>query len=166
MDGTQVGVVPLDDALRRAQAKGLDLVQMAEGEIIVCKLMDYGRHQFKRKKVSRRGQRRMQIKEIKLRPHIGAHDYSIKLRQMVKFLEDGDKVKVTVRFKGREIVHPHFGVEIQERLAADVADLASIEQMPVVEGRQVVMVLMPTRKGRSAAKAKSEEARDSGAKHE
>lgn len=146
-DGDQVGVVSLTEAKEAAAAKELDLVEISpDAEPPVCKIMDYGRHLFEQKqkqKESRKKQKQIQVKEIKFRPGTDIGDYQIKLRNLQRFLEGGDKAKVTVRFRGREMAHQDLGIELLKRVETDLADIASVEQRPNLEGRQMIMVLSP-----------------------
>lgn len=149
-DGEQVGVVSIKEALEKAQEKGLDLVELSpDAQPPVCRLMDYGKHLFDLRQKQREGrkkQRRMQVKEIKFRPGTDEGDYQVKLRNLIRFLEAGDKAKVTVRFRGREMAHQVLGLELMQRIENDLAEYGSVEQRPNMEGRQMVMVLGPQRK--------------------
>jgi len=149
-EGEQVGVVPIAEALEKAQEKGLDLVELSpDAEPPVCRLMDYGKHLFdlrQKQRESRKKQRRMQVKEIKFRPGTDEGDYQVKLRNLIRFLEAGDKAKVTVRFRGREMAHQTLGLELMQRVENDLAEYGSVEQRPNMEGRQMVMVLGPGKK--------------------
>lgn len=144
-EGNQVGVVKLEQAVESATSKDLDLVEISpDAEPPVCKLMDYGRHLFEQKqkqKESRKKQKQIQVKEVKFRPGTDIGDYDIKVRNLRRFLEGGDKVKVTVRFRGREMAHQDLGVELLQRVEADLADLGTVEQRPNLEGRQMIMVM-------------------------
>ncbi|MGQ9498014.1 MAG: translation initiation factor IF-3 [Desulfotomaculales bacterium] len=146
-DGTQIGVIPFRDALRLAEERGLDLVEVApQARPPVCRLMDFGRYKYeqsKREKEARKKQRIISVKEIKLRPSIEDHDFQVKAKNTMRFLKDGDKVKVTLIFRGREIVHPQLGHQLLERLAQQVQDLAIIEKQPKLEGRNMIMILAP-----------------------
>ena len=146
-DGEQVGVVSLQDGIARAEAVGLDLVEVApEADPPVCKILDYGKHKFeaqKRRAEARKKQKTVDVKEIKMRPNIDTHDYDVKMRNVVRFLKDGDKVKVTLRFRGREMAHQDLGAKVLERVRTDVEDLAKVEQFPKMEGRQMTMVMAP-----------------------
>ena len=127
-----------------AEAARLDLVQMNDGDPVVCKILDYGKQLFERKKrdkEARRRTKRTQVKEIKFRPGTDTRDYQVKLRNLIRFLEDGDKVKVTMRFRGREMAHQNLGMELLRRVEADLAEYGSVEQQPLMEGRQMVMVI-------------------------
>ncbi|MDG2278154.1 MAG: translation initiation factor IF-3 [Pseudomonadales bacterium] len=151
-DGGQRGIVSREDALAEARASGLDLVLVApEAEPPVCKVMDYGKHLFELKKTraaQRKKQKQIQVKEIKFRPGTEEGDYQVKLRNLQRFLEEGDKAKVTLRFRGREVVHPEIGMTLMGRIADDLDGVASIEAEPKFEGRQVIMVLAPRKKNK------------------
>lgn len=151
-DGNQVGVVSLEEALAAAQAKELDLVEISpDAEPPVCRIMDYGRHLFDLKQKAKEGrkkQRQIQVKEIKFRPGTDDGDYQVKMRSLVRFLEGGDKAKVTVRFRGREMAHQELGLQLLQRVEADLAELGTVEQRPSLEGRQMVMVIGPQRKNK------------------
>ena len=142
-----VGVTTVAEGLRAAEAAGLDLVEISpEAEPPVCKLLDYGKFRFAEQKKfqeARKKQKVIQIKEIKLRPGIGAHDLEIKMKAATKFLDAGDKVKITLRFRGREMAHQEIGTKLLDKVKADVAEYAKVEQDARFEGRQVVMVLAP-----------------------
>jgi translation initiation factor IF-3 len=146
-EGEQIGVVTRDDALDRAANLGLDLVIVADNaDPPVCKIMDYGKFKYeeqKKKNEARKKQKTIDVKEIKLRPNIDAHDYDVKMRAMHKFLGEGDKVKVTMRFRGREMAHQDLGLKVLHRVRDDLVELTKIEQFPKMEGRQMVMVLAP-----------------------
>ena len=149
-DGGQRGIVSRDEALAEARASGLDLVLVApEAEPPVCKVMDYGKHLFELKKTraaQRKKQKQIQVKEIKFRPGTEEGDYQVKLRNLKRFLEEGDKAKVSLRFRGREVVHPEIGMTLMNRIAEDLDELGQIEAEPKFEGRQVIMVLAPRKK--------------------
>ena len=146
-EGEQIGVVTRNDALDRAANLGLDLVIVADNaDPPVCKIMDYGKFKYeeqKKKNEARKKQKTIDVKEIKLRPNIDSHDYYVKMRSMVKFLGEGDKVKVTMRFRGREMAHQNLGLDVLHRVRDDLEELSKIEQFPKMEGRQMVMVLSP-----------------------
>ncbi len=146
-EGEQIGVVTREDALDRALGLGLDLVIVADNaNPPVCKIMDYGKFKYeeqKKKNEARKKQKTIDVKEIKLRPNIDVHDYDVKMRSMVKFLNEGDKVKVTMRFRGREMAHQNLGLDVLHRVRDDLEELSKIEQFPKMEGRQMVMVLSP-----------------------
>jgi len=145
--GENVGVVPVAQALGRAEQAGLDLVEIAPlAQPPVVKILDFGKYKYeeqKRKNEARKKQKVIEIKEIKMRPSIDHHDYEIKMRSVVKFLAEGDKVKVTLRFRGRELVHQEIGVKVLERVRDDLAARAKVEQFPRMEGRQMTMVIAP-----------------------
>ncbi len=136
-----------EDALQKAQDVGLDLVEVSpNAEPPVCRIMDFGKYRFensKKKQGAKKKQRRTQVKEIKFRPRTEVGDYKVKLSKLTKFLENGDKTKVTMRFRGREFAHQELGMELLKRVVADLEDIANVEQMPGMEGRQMVMVLGP-----------------------
>ncbi|NND66096.1 MAG: translation initiation factor IF-3 [Halioglobus sp.] len=148
-DGEQVGVVALSEAKAAAEAVSLDLVMIADSDPVVCKIMDYGKHVFeakKQKSAQKKKQKRTQVKEIKFRPGTEEGDYQVKLRNLVRFLEAGDKAKVTLRFRGREMAHQEIGMELLKRVEADLAELGGVEQFPKMEGRQLTMVIAPKKK--------------------
>ena len=149
-DGSQVGVVSIEDALAAAEDAKLDLVLIApDADPQVCKIMDYGKHVFdlkKQKAANKKKQRRVHVKEIKFRPGTEEGDYQVKLRNLIRFLTDGDKAKVSLRFRGRELAHQHLGQELIERIKDDLSDYGTVEQEPKMEGRQIVMVLAPVKK--------------------
>ena len=146
-DGEQVGIVSIEDALRAAQNAGEDLVEIVpNAEPPVCRIMDYGKHVFEQKKqhqAARKKQKQVQIKEIKFRPATDIGDYKIKLRNLIKFLEQGNKVKVTMRFRGREHAHRELGLDFLQRIEKDLEEYGQVEQKPAMEGRQMVMVVAP-----------------------
>ncbi|MDC0214731.1 translation initiation factor IF-3 [Gammaproteobacteria bacterium] len=150
--GEQRGIVSRSEALAEARASGLDLVLVAaEAEPPVCKVMDYGKHVFELKKTKaaqRKKQKQTQVKEMKFRPGTEEGDYQVKLRNLKRFLDEGDKAKVSMRFRGREVVHPEIGMTLMSRIAEDLSDLGQIESEPEFEGRQVIMVLAPKRKNK------------------
>jgi translation initiation factor IF-3 len=148
-EGEQIGVVPLREALAAAEEAELDLVQIAAGDPIVCKLMDYGKFVYDAKKQqaeARKNQVRTTIKEVKFRPGTEEGDYQVKLRNLIRFLEHGDKTKVTLRFRGREMAHQEIGMQLMKRVEADLAELAAVEQFPKMEGRQMTMMLSPKKR--------------------
>ncbi|ANF58017.1 translation initiation factor IF-3 [Halotalea alkalilenta] len=148
-EGEQLGVVPMRDALAKAEEAGLDLVQISNGEPIVCKIMDYGKFVFEQKKqksAQKKKQKQVQIKEVKFRPGTDEGDYQVKLRNLMRFLEDGDKGKVTLRFRGREMAHQDLGRKLMERIESDLGDLVVVESRPRMEGRQMTMMLAPKKK--------------------
>ena len=146
-DGEMVGVVSIREGLDMAAEVGLDLVEVSPtADPPVCKILDFGKYKYeiqKKKNEARKKQKVIDIKEIKLRPNIDDNDYNIKMRNMRKFLEDGDKVKITLRFRGREMAHQDLGVKVLDRVRAGLDDLAKVEQFPKMEGRQMVMVMAP-----------------------
>ncbi len=149
-DGEQVGIVTLDEALKVAQAADLDLVEISpDSDPIVCKVMDYGKHLFEIKKTkaaAKKKQKQQQIKEMKFRPGTEEGDYEVKLRNLVRFLENGDKAKVTLRFRGREMAHQELGMDVMHRIEKDLVELGTVEQQPKMEGRQLTMVIAPKKK--------------------
>ncbi len=142
-----VGVVSLRDALIAAEDAGLDLVEIApQAEPPVCKVLDYGKFKFEAQKKAaeaRKKQKVIEVKEIKLRPNIDDNDYEVKMRSARRFIEEGDKVKVTMRFRGREMAHQDLGMNVLIRVRDELEEIAKVEQMPKLEGRQMVMVLAP-----------------------
>ena len=149
-DGTQVGIVSNAEAKEKADTAGMDLVMMADGETPVCKIMDYGKHVFEAKKqkaAQKKRAKRTQIKEMKFRPGTEEGDYQVKLRNLVRFLENGDKAKVTLRYRGRELAHQELGMEILKRVEGDLSELGTVEQFPKMEGRQLTMVIAPKKRG-------------------
>ena len=144
-DGSQVGVVSITEAISAAQKETLDLVEISpDAEPPVCKIMDYGKHVFDIKKkvaLKKKKQKQTQVKEMKFRPGTDQGDYDIKLRNLTRFLENGDKAKVTLRFRGREMAHQQLGMDMMKRIEADLLELAQVEQHPKMEGRQMIMVL-------------------------
>jgi translation initiation factor IF-3 len=146
-DGEMVGVLSTRDAIARAYAVGLDLVEISpNAEPPVTKILDYGKFKYeqqKKRNEARKKQKIVEIKEVKVRPNIDENDYNVKLRAMKSFIEDGDKVKVTLRFRGREMAHQELGVKVLERIRGDMEVDTKVEQMPKMENRQMVMVLSP-----------------------
>jgi translation initiation factor IF-3 len=142
-----VGVVTRNEALTMADQAGLDLVEVAPGaDPPVCKILDYGKYKYeeqKKKNEARKKQKVIEVKEIKLRPGIDQHDYDVKMRSMVSFIGEGDKVKVTMRFRGRELAHQDLGMNVLMRVKDDLDAIAKVEQFPRMEGRQMVMVMSP-----------------------
>lgn len=148
-DGKQVGIVSIEDALQMALEAELDLVQISDGDPVVCKVMDFGKKLYEEKKQkaeAKKKQHQVQIKEMKFRPGTEEADYQVKLRSLKRFLEDGDKAKISLRFRGREMAHQQIGMEMMKRLEQDLAELGSVEQHPKLEGRQMVMVISPAKK--------------------
>ena len=146
-NGENKGVVQTPDALKMAEDAGLDLVEISPNSTPpVCKILDYGRFRFAEQKKAaeaRKNQKIIEIKELKLRPGIDKHDYEVKMRSLKSFIEEGDKVKITLRFRGREMAHQHLGMEVLNRVKAETAAFVKVESEPSFEGRQVVMVLAP-----------------------
>ena len=149
-DGEQIGIVSIDEALRVAEEAKLDLVEIsADAQPPVCRIMDYGKHLFEKKKqaaAAKKNQHQQQIKEIKFRPGTEEGDYQVKLRNLVRFLMEGDKAKISLRFRGREMAHQELGMELLKRVEADLAEHGTVEQHPKMEGRQLMMVIAPKRK--------------------
>ena len=149
-DGSQVGIVTREEALSEAKLAALDLVLISpDAEPPVCKIMDYGKHVFEQKKVKaaqKKKQKQTQVKEMKFRPGTEEGDYQVKLRNLVRFLEEGDKAKVSLRFRGREVVHPEIGMNLMARIEKDLDEWGTVELEPRFEGRQVIMVLAPRKK--------------------
>lgn len=148
-EGEQIGIVKLAEALRIAENAELDLVEIAaQAETPVCKVMDYGKYQFqlqKKNAEAKKKQKQIQVKELKFRPGTEEGDYQVKLRNLKRFLEEGDRVKVIVWFRGREITHKELGLKVLERIQADIEGLGSIDQMPKLEGRQLMMMVIPSK---------------------
>ncbi|ATI42419.1 translation initiation factor IF-3 [Pacificitalea manganoxidans] len=149
-EGQNVGVVTPERAMELAQQVGLDLVEISPNATPpVCKIMDFGKFKYeqqKRESEARKKQKIIEVKEVKFRPNTDHHDYEVKMRNVVRFLENGDKVKVTLRFRGREMAHQNLGRDLLERVAADVKELGKVENMPKMEGRQMVMMIGPAAK--------------------
>ncbi|MFA7095438.1 MAG: translation initiation factor IF-3 [Gammaproteobacteria bacterium] len=150
VDGQQVGIVSIQEAQRLAQEADLDLVEVVPTATPpVCRIMDYGKYRFEQNKrlhAAKKKQKQIQVKEIKLRPGTEEGDYQVKLRNLVRFLEDGDKAKVTLRFRGREMAHQELGLKLLNRIEADLAEYGVVEQRPRLEGRMMVMMLAPKKK--------------------
>ncbi len=149
-DGEQVGIVSLDEALQIAEEAKLDLVEIAADAVPpVCRIMDYGKHLFEKKKqvaAAKKNQKQVQVKEIKFRPGTEEGDYQVKLRNLIRFLNEGDRAKVSLRFRGREMAHQELGLELLKRVEADLAELGTVEQQPKLEGRQLMMVIAPKKR--------------------
>jgi translation initiation factor IF-3 len=149
-DGENVGVVSVQDAQAKANEAELDLVEISpSAKPPVCRIMDYGKYLFeqnKKRQVAKKKQKQVQVKEVKFRPTTEEGDYQVKLRNAMRFLEDGDKAKITIRFRGREVTHQDIGRELLARLEKDIGDLGNVEQRPKMEGRQMVMIISPTKK--------------------
>jgi translation initiation factor IF-3 len=162
-NGDQLGIKPVAEALRLAEEQNVDLVEIAPlANPPVCKLMDYGKFRYREQKKAHEAklkQKQIQVKEIKFRPGTDEGDYKIKLGKLIQFLEEGDKAKVTLRFRGREMAHQEYGVRLLERVRQDLAAVGGVEQFPKLEGRQMVMVLAPKKKG-PAPKAKPKEVKE------
>jgi translation initiation factor IF-3 len=150
IEGEALGVVKLADALRMAEEAQVDLVEIAPTAVPpVCRLMDYGKFKYQEQKKSHEAklkQKQIQIKEVKFRPQTDENDYLTKMRNLTRFLEEGDKAKITLRFRGREMAHQEFGVKLLERVRDELANMAVVESMPRLEGRQMVMVMAPKKK--------------------
>ena len=160
-DGGQVGVVKREEALAAAKAASMDLVLIApEAEPPVVKVMDYGKHLFELKKTKaaqRKKQKQTQVKEMKFRPGTEEGDYQVKLKNLIRFLEDGDKAKVSLRFRGREVVHPEIGMQLMNRIEEDLSEWGVVEAEPKFEGRQVIMVLGPRKRPKANKKAEAKD---------
>lgn len=150
IDNEPIGIVGLRDAIRMAEEAEVDLVEIApQARPPVCRLMDYGKFKYqeqKRAHEARQKQKVIQVKEVKFRPGTDDGDYQVKLRNLRRFLEEGDKAKVTLRFRGREMAHQEFGVRLLDRVRTDLEEVAMVEQMPKLEGRQMIMVVAPKKK--------------------
>ena len=148
-EGEQLGVLPIQDAQKLAIDAELDLVEIVpDAKPPVCRVMDYGKFRFelgKKQAVARKKQKQIQIKEVKFRPSTEVGDYQVKLRNLIRFLTEGDKAKITLRFRGREFAHQELGMKLLQRVEADLAEIAIVEQHPRMEGRQMVMLIAPKR---------------------
>ncbi|MFL4975867.1 MAG: translation initiation factor IF-3 [Microvirga sp.] len=146
-EGQNKGVVPYFDALKLAEDAGLDLVEIAPNSVPpVCKILDYGRFRFneqKKQAEARKKQKTVEVKEIKLRPGIDRHDYDVKMKAVNRFFEEGDKVKVTLRFRGREMAHTDLGMRLLDKVRDEMGEVAKVESEPMMEGRQMIMILAP-----------------------
>ena len=146
-DGHKYGEIGLDEAIALGEEKGFDVVEVSpDNKPPVCKLMDYGKYKYEQQKKAneaRKKQKVIEIKEIKMRPMIDEHDYDVKMRAIKRFFEEGDKVKITLRFRGREMVHSELGARVLERVRSDLAEVAKVEMSPRMEGRQMTMVVAP-----------------------
>jgi translation initiation factor IF-3 len=144
-NGEMIGVLPTREAIQMAYSAGLDLVEIAAAaNPPVCKILDLGKYKYeiqKKKNEARKKQKVIEVKEIKMRPSIDEHDYQVKMRSMRRFLDEGDRVKVTIRFRGRELVHQDLGLKVLDRVREELGEIGKIEQMPRIEGRQMVMVI-------------------------
>jgi translation initiation factor IF-3 len=149
-DGEALGIISLEEAKQIAYAADLDLVEISpNADPPVCKVMNYGKYQFEQNKklaLAKKKQKQVQVKEIKFRPGTDEGDYQVKLRSLTKFLNDGDKTKITLRYRGREMAHREIGADLLKRIETDLEDIALVEQFPKMEGRQMVMVMAPKRK--------------------
>ena len=167
-DGEQLGIVASREAMRLAEEKDVDLVEIAPlAQPPVCKLMDYGKFKYREQKKAHEAklkQKQIQVKEVKFRPRTEEGDYKIKLRTLTRFLEEGDKTKVTLRFRGREMAHQEFGIRLLERVKADLEEYGVVEQFPKLEGRQMVMVLAPKKTVVAKKPAKPKAPKPSGEK--
>lgn len=148
--GEQIGVVPLGQAKRIAEEAELDLVEISpNAKPPVCRIMDYGKFKFEQSKKlqeAKKKQKQIQVKEVKFRPGTDEGDYQVKLRNLIRFLNDGDKAKITLRFRGREMAHQDLGLKLLTRVEEDLASYGTVEQRPKMEGRQMIMVMSPTKK--------------------
>ncbi|WP_328586674.1 translation initiation factor IF-3 [Roseovarius atlanticus] len=146
-DGENVGVVTPERAMGMAEEAGLDLVEISpNANPPVCKIMDYGKYKYeqqKRESEARKKQKVIEVKEVKFRPNTDTHDYDVKMRNVFRFLENGDKVKITLRFRGREMAHQDLGRELLQRVAEDIKEIGKVENMPKMEGRQMIMIIAP-----------------------
>jgi len=149
-EGEQAGILKLEDALAKAQEATLDLVEVSpNAEPPVCRIMDFGKYLFEQKKKTQQGKtktKQVQVKEIKFRPGTDIGDYNIKLKKLIQFLSDGDRAKITLRYRGREMAHQELGVALLKRVEKDLEDYGTVEQFPKMEGRQLVMVMTPKKK--------------------
>ncbi|WP_084190916.1 translation initiation factor IF-3 [Methylomarinum vadi] len=149
-EGEQIGIISLTEAKQLAYDANLDLVEISpNADPPVCKIMDYGKYQFeqnKKQQAAKKKQKLIQVKEIKFRPGTEEGDYQVKLRNLIKFLNEGNKTKITIRFRGREMAHREIGMELLKRIEQDLEELAAVEQFPKMEGRQMVMVMGPKKK--------------------
>ncbi len=159
-DGEQLGVLTTQEALRRAEAVGLDLVEVSPmAKPPVCKIMDYGKFKYQQKRKAadaKKNQQVIELKEVKFRPKTDIHDFEVKVNRLRSFLSDGNKGKVTIMFRGREIVHPEIGQEMLKRVSEALQEEAMIESSPRMEGRQMVMILAPQKAGSGGQKKKAE----------
>ena len=159
-DGTQLGILPTDEALRRSEDLGLDLVEVQPmARPPVCKIMDYGKFKYQQKRKAaeaKKNQHLVEVKEVKFRPKTDKHDFDVKVNRLRRFIGEGNKSKVTIMFRGREIVHPEIGQDVLRRVAEAVADVAVVEMSPRMEGRQMFMVVAPAKSGAQKSKPKAE----------
>ena len=163
-DGEQLGIFDVRDALRKADDQGYDLVEIApQASPPVCKIMDYGKFRYEQSmkaKAARKHQQKIEVKEMKFRPKVDTHDYNTKKRHILRFLDSGAKVKVTIMFRGREMAHPELGLNILVRLAEELEDLAVIENQPKLEGRNMHMLISPLKKKPEKSGSASKEGKD------
>jgi translation initiation factor IF-3 len=156
-DGAQLGILPTDEALRRAEDLGLDLVEVSPtARPPVCKIMDYGKFKYEQKRRAseqKKKQHQIEVKEVKFRPKTDKHDFDVKVKRLRKFIGQGNKSKVTIMFRGREIVHPEIGHQILANVAEQIADIAAVESQARMEGRQMFMIVAPVKSGKKPAKA-------------
>ncbi|MEE4245204.1 MAG: translation initiation factor IF-3 [Kangiellaceae bacterium] len=149
-EGEQAGIVSIAEAMGAAETAGLDLVEMSpNAEPPVCRIMNYGKYLFEKKKEAAQAKKKqvqMQVKEVKFRPGTDIGDYNVKLRNLIKFLEHGDKTKITMRFRGREMAHQEIGMQLLQRLEKDLEDYGEVESRPLMQGRQMTMVIAPKKK--------------------
>ncbi len=148
-DGEQLGITPLNEAIEKAKEAGLELVQISNADPVVAKIMDLGKKLYEEKKqkvAAKKKQTQVQVKEVKFRPNTDIGDYNVKLRNLIRFLEEGNKAKVTLRYRGREMAHQELGMELLKRVENDLEDYGSVEQRPKMEGRQLTMVIAPSKK--------------------
>jgi translation initiation factor IF-3 len=150
VDGEQIGIVSLATAMQMAEEADVDLVEIApHAAPPVCRLMDYGKYKYRESKKQHEAklkQKQIQVKEIKFRPGTDEGDYQVKLRNLIRFLQEGDKAKITLRFRGREVTHQELGLRLLQRVEADLAEYGTVEQFPKMEGRQMIMILAPKKK--------------------
>ena len=160
MDGEQLGIVSLQQALALAEENDIDLVEIAPtAKPPVCRLMDYGKFKYreaKKRHEAKLKQKQIQVKEVKFRPGTDEGDYQVKLRNLIRFLQDGDKAKITLRFRGREVTHQELGLRLLKRVENDLAEYGQVEQYPKLEGRQMVMVVAPLKKHKSEKASKKD----------
>ncbi len=146
-EGQNRGTIPIEEAMDIAGEAGLDLVEIQpNANPPVCKILDYGRHKYQAQKKAaeaRKKQKTVELKEVKLRPNIDTHDYEVKMKNVLRFFEEGDKVKITLRFRGREMAHQDLGFKLMQRVKEETAEIAKVEFEPKVEGRQMIMILAP-----------------------
>lgn len=146
-DGELVGVVPVQEGIKRAEEVGLDLVEVSpNADPPVCKILDYGKFRYeaqKKAKAAKKNQKVVHVKEIKIRPNIEKHDYEVKMKSIRRFIEDGDKVKVSLRFRGREMAHQEIGMELLKKIQSELSEVTQTEYAPRMEGRQLIMILAP-----------------------